>query len=468
MNFKAMSIEKSLTREKTISPIQEYAQKFNELSMIFDIMPTGVFAILDQKSNIATLNKAATQILGIESDTVIGKSAREVFEQRFPGIQKLIDETIQSKRPIKNFTLEIENQNAEINTYLVSTNIKEGVQPEDVGVVLVLYDISEVTRLRKATMSMHGFGSLIGNSEAMKKIYSLIQTVAQYDTTVLINGETGTGKELVARTIHEFSHRSKGPFIPVNCSALSSSLLESELFGHVRGAFTGAVKDRRGRFEVANGGTIFLDEVGSLSLDVQVKLLRTIQERVIERVGSSEPIPINVRIISATNRNLMELIARGVFREDLYYRLKVFQIDLPPLRERRLDIPLIANHFIEKFNNLYNRNIIGLSSTAKEKLMNYYWTGNVRELENAIEHALVLTQGKVIESQYLPPEIRYMKNNGTPPLPPERDLNSEEETIRRALVATMGNISKTATTLGMHRTTLWRKMREFGITKSDL
>jgi len=162
------------------------------------------------------------------------------------------------------------------------------------------------------------------------------------------------------------------------------------------------------------------------------------------------------------------LIARGVFREDLYYRLKVFQIDLPPLRERRLDIPLIANHFIEKFNNLYNRNIIGLSSTAKEKLMNYYWTGNVRELENAIEHALVLTQGKVIESQYLPPEIRYMKNNGTPPLPPERDLNSEEETIRRALVATMGNISKTATTLGMHRTTLWRKMREFGITKSDL
>jgi len=449
------------------STVQDYVKKFDELSMIFDIMPTGVFAILDQKSNIATLNRTATQILGIDTESVIGKSARDVFEDRFPGIQKLIDETIQSKRPIKNFTLEIENPDAEIKSFLVSTNLKEGIHPEDIAVVLVLYDISEITRLRKAILSKHQFGQLIGSSEEMKKIYSLIQTIAQYDTTVLIVGETGTGKELVARTIHEFSHRSNGPFIPVNCSALASSLLESELFGHVKGAFTGAIKNRRGRFEVANDGTIFLDEIGTLSLDVQVKLLRTLQERIIERVGSSESLAINTRIISATNRDLSELISRGEFREDLYYRLKVFQINLPSLRERRLDIPLIANHFIEKYNRLYNRNIIGLSSKAKERLMNYYWPGNVRELENAIEHALVLAQGKVIESQYLPPEIRFMKNNGTPPPPPERDLNKEEEKIRRALAAKAGNVSKAASALGMHRTTLWRKMREFGIQRYD-
>jgi transcriptional regulator with PAS, ATPase and Fis domain len=299
----------------------------------------------------------------------------------------------------------------------------------------------------------------------MKQIYSLIETVAQFDTTVLIYGETGTGKELVARTIHQCSHRSGGPFVPVSCSALSSSLLESELFGHVKGAFTGAIKDRRGRFEIAKGGTVFLDEVGTLSVDIQVKLLRTVQERVVERVGSSEPIPIDVRIMAATNRNLSELVAKNQFREDLYYRLKVFQIDVPPLRERRLDIPVLADSFIERFNKLYSRKVIALSIAAKEQLMRYFWPGNVRELENAIEHAMVLATGKIIEPPHLPPEIRHMKTNGSPPPPPERDLGTEEDNVRRALAAFGGNVTHAAASLGVHRTTLWRKMRELGITK---
>ena len=444
---------------------QDYVQKFNELSTVFDSMPIGVFAILDQESNIATINKTAGEILASDSQSLIGKNAREVLETRFPGIQKLIDETIESHRPIRNFNLEIEDRIGEVKTYLVSTAITEELDPANFGIVLVLHDISEVTRLRKAAILKQSFGAIVGASPNMKEVYSLIETVAQYDTTVLISGETGTGKELIARTIHEHSHRSSGPFVPVSCSALSTSLLESELFGHVAGAFTGARKDRRGRFEMAKDGTIFLDEIGALSLDIQVKLLRTTQERVIERVGSSKPIPIDVRLISATNRDLSELVAKKEFREDLYYRLKVFQIDIPPLRERRLDIPVLADSFIERFNKFHRRKVIGLSLSSKEQLMKYFWPGNVRELENAIEHAMVLTSGKIIESQYFPPEIRHMKSNGSPPPPPKRDLGIEEENIRRALAAFGGNVTRAATSLRIHRTTLWRKMREFGITR---
>jgi len=445
--------------------LQDYVQKFNELSVIFDSMPTGVFAILDPNLNIATINRTASAILGSDTHSIIGKKAKGIFESHFPGILKLIEETIQNHRPVKNFTLEIEDQNAEVRTYLVSTALISESEQAESGIVLVLHDISEVTRLRKTAMALHSFGALIGGSPGMKEVYSLIETVAQYDTTVLIYGETGTGKEIVARTIHERSHRANMPFVPVSCSALSSTLLESELFGHVKGAFTGAIKDRQGRFEMANGGTIFLDEIGTLSLDIQVKLLRTIQERVIERVGSSEIIPVNVRVISATNRVLTELIAKGDFRDDLYYRLKVFQINLPPLRERRQDIPLLADHFVERFNLLHNRKLIGLSPAAKELLLQYPWPGNVRELENAIEHALVLSPGKIIESHCLPPEIRHTRPNGTPPPPVKADLNTEEENIRRALAAFYGNISRAAESLGMHRTTLWRKMKEFGIKR---
>ena len=464
-----MPNRKEFTIEKNELTLKDYIQRFNELSSVFNTMPIGVFAILDQKSNIATINKTASEILDSDSQAFIGKNAYDVFEDRFPGIQKLIDETINNHRPIKNFTLEIEDSNAEVKTYLVSTAITNELVPIDFGVVLVLHDISEVTRLRRAAISMKSFGPLIGGSPVMKQVYSMIETVAQYNTTVLIYGETGTGKELVARAIHEFSPRSKGPFIPINCSALTSSLLESELFGHVKGAFTGANKDRSGRFEMAEGGTILLDEIGTMSLDVQVKLLRTLQEKVIERVGSSKLIPVDVRVISATNRVLPELIAKGEFREDLYYRLKVLQIDIPPLRERRLDIPILAEHFVEKFNRLYNRKVIGLSAATKEDLMKYFWPGNVRELENAIEHALILTQGKIIEPQYLPPEVRLMKDNGTPPPPPrlEHDPDTEEENIRRALAAFAGNVTHAATSLGMHRTTLWRKMKEFGIPRHE-
>ena len=446
--------------------LHEIVHKFNALSSVFESMPTGVFAILDKNMNIATINRTANDILGIETDAIMGKNAQDILETRFPGILKVVRETITSRRPIKNFNLEIEDQVGEIKTYLVSTGFTEESSKDDFGIVLVLHDISEVTRLRKAFLAEQSFGGLVGSSPVMKELYGTIETIAEFDTTVLIYGETGTGKELVAHSIHSISRRKNGPFIPINCSALSSSVLESELFGHVKGAFTGALQDRRGRFEMADGGTVFLDEIGILSLELQVKLLRTIQERVIERVGSSEQIPIDVRVLSATNHDLTELVAKKQFRDDLYYRLKVFQINVPPLRSRRLDIPILGDHFIETFNRIHGNRIIGLSNAAKELLMKYTWPGNVRELENAIEHAMVLTPGKIIEPQYFPPEVRHMRPDGAPPIPSiNEDPSAEEEIIRRALAALGGNVSKAAKQLGMHRSTLWRKMREFGIKR---
>lgn len=447
--------------------LQTFVDKFDALSSVFDSMPTGVVAILDQNFNVATINKTAKEILGTDPAAIVGKNAEDILENNFPGILSVIQETITNRSPIKNFNLEIENRHGEVKTCLVSTAFTEEPSTDDFGVVLVLHDISEVTRLRKAHIAERSFGPLIGSSPIMKALYDTIETVAEFDTTVLVYGETGTGKELVARTIHNYSHRKAGPFVPINCSALSSSVLESELFGHIKGAFTGALRDRSGRFEMAEGGTVFLDEIGSLSIDLQVNLLRTIQERIIERVGSAEQIPIDVRVISATNHDLTELVAKKRFREDLYYRLKVFQINAPPLRSRRLDIPILGDHFIEKFNQVHGNRIIGLSNAAKELLMKYTWPGNVRELENAIEHAMILTPGKIIEPQYFPPEVRHMQMNGSPPVPSTtKDPGTEEENIRRTLAALGGSVSKAAIQLGMHRSTLWRKMREFGIKRN--
>ncbi len=461
-------MERKAFQDNDKQTLDDYVQKFNALSAVFESMPTGVFAILDKKMNIATINRTATSILETDTASVLGQSAQDILEKRFPGIQKIVKTTIAHKRPTKNVTLEIEDQYGEVKTYLVSTAIIDESSTDNFGIVLVLHDISEVTRLRKVFLAEQSFGSLVGATPVMKSLYKTIETIAQFDTTVLVCGETGTGKELVARSIHAISQRKNGPFIPINCSALSSSVLESELFGHVKGAFTGALQDRRGRFEMAEGGTVFLDEIGTLSFDLQVKLLRTIQERVIERVGSAEQIPIDVRVISATNHDLAELIAKKQFRDDLYYRLKVFQIDVPPLRSRRLDTPLLGDHFIEKFNRIHGKGIIGQSNASKELLMKYTWPGNVRELENAIEHAIVLAPGKIIEPQHFPSEIWNMQPDGAPPVPSiKEDPAAEEEKIRRALLSQAGNVSKAAKRLGMHRSTVWRKMREYGIKRDQ-
>ncbi|MEA3470034.1 MAG: sigma 54-interacting transcriptional regulator [Thermodesulfobacteriota bacterium] len=443
-----------------------YIQKFEELKTVFDSLPDGIVAILDPEMNISTANKTLAKMLGMRADDIVGKKYTEIFKSDITGLVEVIEETFKSKKGIRNYATDYITPAGELHTFLVSTAIIEEIDMSETAIVLILHDVSEVTRLRKLAMQMQHYGEIIGSSPEMKKIFAMIESLKHYNTSVLIQGETGTGKELIARAIHNNSDRKEKPFVPVNCSALAENLVESELFGHVKGAFTGAANNRLGRFQVAHRGTLFLDEVGTLHLDTQVKLLRGLQEKIVEPVGSSKGVDVDVRVISATNRDLAELIAKGEFRDDLFFRLKVMKINLPPLRERTEDIPLLVNHFINRLNTLYDRNVLGLSPTAGELLMNYSWPGNIRELENAMEHAFVLTLGSLVEAQYLPAEVRLADNDGNPPAPALNIApDDEEERIRRSLLVAKGRINKAAEALHVHRSTLWRKMREYKIDK---
>jgi DNA-binding NtrC family response regulator len=317
--------------------------------------------------------------------------------------------------------------------------------------------------LRKELEKKHGFDEIIGKSKKMEEVFQLIRTVAESEAVVMIRGESGTGKELVARAIHANSKRKYGPLVALSCGALPESLLESELFGYEKGAFTGAQYSRKGRLEMADGGTLFLDEIGDISPKTQVDLLRVLQEKVVYHLGSTKPIKIDVRIVSATNRNLEEAISKGTFREDLYYRLNVVTINLPPLRERKEDIPLLANHFFHKFLIVNAKKIDGISGEAMEILINYRWPGNIRELENVIERSVVVSKTNEIIPPDLPETLRQgIIETGTSP----RTLyESEKKHIIKILDENEGNISKTAKDLGIDRVTLYNKIKKYNIEK---
>ena len=455
-----------MQKTKRQSTFSEYVKKFDELKIVFDSLPDGIVAILDSDMNIATANKAISEMLQLPLKNIIGKKAGKIFKENIPDLIELLKETIQKRKGIRNYTIEIVSSSGEANSYLVNTAIIEEMRASEAGVVMILHDISELTRLRKIGLQMDRYGELIGKSEKMKEIYGLIETIKNYSSSILILGETGTGKELVARTIHNMSARKNKPFVPVTCSAIPESLIESELFGYVKGAFTGADSKRIGRFCLAEGGTLLLDEVGTLNLNVQTKLLRVLQEKIVEPLGSSERIPVDVRILSATNRDAAELVAKGILREDLYYRLKVIQINLPALREKKDDIPLLIDFFIARLNRYYRKVITGISPDAEELLINYPWPGNIRELENAIERAFILADRNLLEIKHFPFEIRLEAENGMPPPAAEISPRIEEEHIRKALLAARGNKGDAAEMIGMHRTSLWRKMREYRIDKN--
>jgi len=296
--------------------------------------------------------------------------------------------------------------------------------------------------------------SIITRSPAFQKVLDTAKTVSEYDVNILIEGETGTGKSLLAKYIHYLSPRRDGPFVKVNCAAIPESLLEAELFGYVKGAFTGAVRDKPGKVELAEGGTLFLDEIGDMPLHLQAKILHLVQEKEFERLGDTKTRRANVRIIASTNKNLRELIKQGQFREDLYYRLSVVKLLLPPLRERKEDIPALVNYFIEKYSRKYSRKIRSITSEAMRILLSYNFPGNVRELENVIEHAVITCRGTLIKQEDLQIE---MENNSM-------EMIEERERIKRVLEEVGGNKSLAAKILGMHRTTLWRKLKEFGIS----
>ncbi|MEK6283969.1 MAG: sigma-54 dependent transcriptional regulator [Acidobacteriota bacterium] len=352
---------------------------------------------------------------------------------------------------------------------------------------LVIKNAAETVELRRENLSLRRRieversqrGALIGNSEGMQRVRAMIEKVAETDATVLVRGESGTGKELVAREVHERnSERSKGPFVAVNCAALPSELIESELFGHEKGAFTGAAARRQGKFEQANGGTLFLDEIGDMSSNVQAKLLRALEERRIERLGGNESIPVDVRIVSATHRPLEQEIAAGNFRADLFYRLRVVTIDIPPLRERREDIPILAETFTRTAAERYGLPLRQVAASALRKLVDYEWPGNVRELKNTIERAVIMAEGEELRSEDLPDEIipgpqQSLASDsdsveGGLAVPFTADFREdrrefERRYISRCLEHTQGNVTKAAEILGMHRQSLQHKLRQLGL-----
>ncbi len=325
--------------------------------------------------------------------------------------------------------------------------------------------IRENERLRMELADRYRPSNIVGNSHEMEPVYEMIGQVAQSDATVLIRGESGTGKELIAQAVHYASRRSEGAFVRVNCCALPEGLIESELFGHEKGAFTGAVHQREGRFELASGGTIFLDEIGELTTAVQLRLLRVLQEREFERVGSNRVISADVRVVAATNRPLEQDMEEGRFREDLYYRLNVFPIHVPPLRDRRTDIILLADHFIEKYRRRHERSIVRLSTPAIDLLMAYHWPGNVRELENAIERAVLLADGPVIHARLLPPSRQMAKvdDGRSGPLNVQLDV-LEKELIIDALKVKKGNRAAAARQLGITERIMGLRVEKYGLT----
>jgi PAS domain S-box-containing protein len=425
--------------------------------------------LVDCDLRIRDLNVAAERILGRPGSELIGREVCSLF-----GVgdcpRDTLAESLRSNRPILDFQTTVQLPDDRVGHVVLRT--APLVRPHSLadGVALIIGDVTEETRLRQETTARSRLGGLVGGDHRMQELYALIRQVAPSEATVLIRGESGTGKELVARALHDGSPRADGPFVSVNCSALAETLLESELFGHVRGAFTGAASDRRGRFEEARGGTLFLDEIGDVSPAVQVKLLRVLQERVITRVGDNRPLAVDVRVISATNRDLEALLASGQLREDFYYRIKVVRLDLPPLRARSEDIPLLAQDLLAR----HGGQGVTIAAPAMTRLMQYPWPGNVRELENALQHALVLSGGAVIRPQHLPPEVAAPAvGAGTAGSAAggragpaaalqhvRRGSEEERELLWQTLEAAAWNRSLAARRLGIDRTTLWRKLKQ--------
>jgi two-component system, NtrC family, response regulator HydG len=463
---------------------------FTDFRTITDSLPCGL-VIADQELNIHYLNSFAR----IKIFTATGKSSPgnmrdHLFyttDMRVFSMDDCMRSMVEKRKRNFHKTLIIKSGETERLVYFSVKIFSENNQD------FYLFNITDISdEMDCITLSPGTFGKgdylirkkIIGHDPKVEEIYRMISLAADADVNVLIQGDSGTGKELVADAIHELSERKNNPFVKVNCAALSETLLESELFGHVKGSFTGAYKDKTGKFEQANGGTIFLDEIGEISQALQVKLLRVLQEKTIEKVGDNKPVKVDMRIVAATNKDLRELIRKNIFREDLFYRLNVFNIVMPPLRERHLDIPMLIEFFVEKFNRSTSKNIKGLSRDALKIMMEYPWPGNIRELQNAIEHAFVLVRGNLIEVEDLPEEIRKGRHAASLKEIGERQNNDlsasvyyaeifrkskngrlkiNKEQLKGVLEMHDWNQSKTADYLGISRVALWKKMKKLGL-----
>jgi two-component system, NtrC family, response regulator HydG len=440
------------------------------LEAIFSSMNDALLTV-DSEMRVLEANDAAQRVWGLPPGEMTGKFLEEIPITCQRQCCSAISETLETGKPIRERRVESRHDALQSRALMLNTSLLRYGGKKISGAILMARDISRMIFLERELKERHQFHSIIGKSRPMQDVYNLLGDLADTETTVLITGESGTGKELAARALHYEGFRSDKPLVVANCSSFSENLLESELFGHVKGAFTGAVKDKIGRFQLAHGGTLFLDEVGDISPFVQLKLLRVLQEKEIERVGDATPIPVDVRVIAATHRNLEQMVARGEFRKDLYYRIKVVEVKLPPLRKRSEDIPLLVDHIGHKLSRKMNKPFSGGESMAKavmETFMGYSWPGNVRELENVLEHAFVVSHGKPVTMGHLPPElllktgsaVSSREGRGVDPMPV-----GEREKFLHVLEKTDWNITKAARLLGISRRTMYRKMDQMKLTR---
>lgn len=446
------------------SSVRKKSEPIQSTESILESISDGVFTV-DLEWRITSFNRAAEEITGIPRREALGRRCSEVFRASLCEGACALRRTLDGGKPIINQPCFIIDGDGRRIPVSISTALLRNPSGEVVGGAETFRDLTVVEELRRELEGRFQIGELVSHSVTMRRIFEILPAIAESDCTVLLEGETGTGKELLARAIHGASPERRGPFVAVNCSAIPETLIEAELFGVRAGAFTGADRNRPGRFAAAERGTLLLDEVGELSPGVQVKLLRVLQEHTYEPLGGSSPVPSSARIIAATNRDLREQVRAGTFREDLFYRINVVRLELPPLRRRREDIPLLVDHFVGVLNCRQGRQVSGVSPDAMALLMAHDWPGNVRELENAIEHAFVLCRGQRIEPRHLPEPLHGRVARGGDLADHVRA--AEAGAILDALRRNRNNRQAAARELGMHRATFFRKVRQLGITLPD-
>ena len=440
----------------------------NQTHIILNSIADGVFTV-DSDWKITSFNLAAEKITGIKQEEAAGRYCWEVFKASICEKGCSLKRTMKTGRPIINQHIFIVNSKGDRIPISISTAILKDKNGNVIGGVETFRDLSVEEQLRKELAKQHTFFDIISKNREMQRLFQMLELVSENDTTVLLEGESGTGKELFARAIHSLSHRKKGPMITVNCGALPDTLLESELFGYKAGAFTDAKRDKLGRFAQAENGTLFLDEIGDISPMLQMRLLRVLQEKVYEPLGSTKSKQANVRIVAATNKNLEELVQHGLFREDLYYRINIVKLILPSLRTRKEDIPLLVEHFIRRFNSLRGKEIQGLSPKAMSILMSYDFPGNIRELENIIEYATVVCKNHLIREDHLPESLYQKLDRRIVPAPEKISFGEpslddmEKDFIYEALRKNNWSRKLTAAQMGIHPSTLWRKIKRLNL-----
>jgi PAS domain S-box-containing protein len=429
---------------------------------ILDSITEGVFTV-DLDWRITSFNKAAENITGIPRKTAIGKPCKDILRANVCEGRCALGETMKTGNPIVNRSIMLVDNRGRQKPLSITTALLKDAAGDVIGGVETFRDLTRIEKLRKEIRGRYEVADIVSRNHRMQGLFSVLPDIADSPSTVLIQGESGTGKELFAAAIHQLSARSKKPFVAVNCGAIPDALLESELFGYKAGAFTDAKKDKPGRFALAEGGTLFLDEIGDISSAMQVRLLRFLQERVYEPLGSVEPVHADVRIVAATHQDLDALVRDKTFREDLYYRINIVKLDIPPLRERLEDVPLLVEHFVDRFNVLQGREISGISDAALACLMAHDYRGNVRELENIVERAFILCHDGRIEREHLPEPVCTRFPTGSSAGERDSFRQMEASFLMNALRRHDWNRTETARALGVHKTTLFRKIKSLGL-----